>query len=91
VKWIEGVRKRVSIVLRRCTDRMEIAAYKAVSFITFFWLYFVSLHIWLFALYASICFLLLFILIIMFTYSDCYVCFVLGFLFHCVVLCIVCM
>ena len=27
----------------------------------------------------------------MFTYSDCYICFVLGFLFHCVVMCIVCM
>ena len=34
--------------------------------------------------------LLLGILIVVCMYSDCYICSVLGMLFHCVVLCIVC-
>jgi hypothetical protein len=94
VKCSEGVRKRVYIIIGRYTDHMKFAAYKAFrlshSFI-FFWLYFLSLHIWLYALYASLYFFFLFIFIIMFMCSDCYVCFFLGFLFHCVVLCAVCM
>jgi len=40
--------------------------------------------------FVNYVFLLLCILIVIFVYSYCYVCSVLGILFHCVVLCTVC-
>jgi hypothetical protein len=83
VKWSEVLKNRVSVIIRRYTDHMKFAS----SFI-FFWFYLVSLYIWAHVLYASIKFCKLCILI-MFMYSNCYVCSVLGIVFHCVVLCIV--
>ena len=71
----------------------------AVSFITFFHIllvpFFLSLYIWLYVLYASVCvnyvllLLCLCIIIVMFMYAYFYVCSVLGILFHCAALCIV--
>ena len=76
----------MSVIIRIYLDHMRFASYMAVSFITFFfiffWFYFVSLCIWLYVLYGLILYKYL-------VYSLCYVCSVLGILFHYVVLCIV--
>ena len=59
------------------------------SFI-FFWFHFVSLYIWLCVLCAAVWFCKLCIFTVMFVYSYCYVCSVLVILFHCAILCTVC-
>jgi len=55
VKWSDFLNNRVSISIRRYIDHMKFAACVVVSFITY-WLYFVSLYMWLYVLYASVVF-----------------------------------
>ena len=76
---------------------MKFAAYMAVWFITFFHILLVLFYIIVYMLVCFVCFCLIFKLctlvmyfFVMFTYSYCYVWSVLGILFHCAVLCIVC-
>ena len=76
--WSEGVRSSVSITIRRYTDRMK--------FYCFFHILLVLLCI---IVYMVVCFVF-FYSILCFMYSYCYVRYVQGIVFHCVVLCIGC-
>jgi hypothetical protein len=84
----------VSIIIRRYADHMKLAAYMAVSFITFFHIFGSIFDHFIcglcFFVCASVLFCKLCILIVTFTHSYCDVCSVLDILSHCVVLCIVC-
>jgi hypothetical protein len=92
----------VCIISGRNTDHMKFAACMTVAFITFFHILLVLSCITVYMVLCFECFCLickLCILIVMFIYSYCYVyvflllcmfCSVLGILFHCVVMCTVC-
>jgi VIT1/CCC1 family predicted Fe2+/Mn2+ transporter len=88
VKWSEGLSNRVSISIRRYLDLMWFAAVLYVSFITFFSYSFGSV-LYHFMYGFMFCMLLFNFVRVSLMYSNCYVCFILGILFHCVVLCTV--
>jgi hypothetical protein len=101
VKCSEGLSNRVPNIVTRYKDHtsMKFAAYMAVWFITFlayssgFILYhcmYGCMFCVLLFNFIKYIFLLLFILIVMFMCSYCYVCNILCIMFHCVVLCTVC-
>ena len=72
---------------------MKFSVYMAVSFMTLFHILLVLICVIVYMLlfdFINYVFLLLRVRVVMFMYSYCYVSSVLGILFHCVILCIVC-
>jgi len=79
VKWNEGFRNRVSIIIRRYIYHMKSYCFFHILLVLFC----NTLYMFL----CFVCFYLIFYII----YSYCYVRTFLGIVFHCVVLCIVIM
>jgi len=77
VKWSEGLRDRVSIIIRSYINNMK-----------FYCFFHILLVLFCIIVYLVACFVYLY-LILYIIYSYCYLCSVLGIVFHCVALCIV--
>jgi hypothetical protein len=83
--WRESLRNRVSIIIIKYTDHMKVyCVFHILLVLLCFILYMVVFF------YASIQFCILCIRFVMFMCSYCYECSILGIMFHCVVLHIVC-
>jgi len=81
----------VSIIIRRYREHTKFASYMAVTFITFFHILGSVLYHFIYGcMFCMLLFCKLCILFVIFMYSYRYVRSVLGILFHCIVLCIVC-
>ena len=103
VKCSVGPSNRVPVTITIYTDNIQFAVHMALSFITFLYIPLVLFCITVYTVVRFVCFCLILyknllcfltvtlcILIVMFMYSYCFVRSVLCILFHCVVLCTVC-